>query len=380
MGVPRGRPVARSGAFSGRGAPGAPRTQQCAPRWAGPPEWGVRCGPGTVLICSARGTRSDTQEAGVRRGRGGRPDRGDQRAVGAVRRVRPHRRRRGRGGPQRRHVRRPQHPADHPAGLGADLDGPLLDQPQVPEPAAVLHHHRTGRRGRPAGRRRGPHPSSDGVDMGIEGTLYFTLNLDQKTLRDFDNKFGTRGFTGADGRLYHAYDGDLGWSAFLDQIIRPVIDNDLREQISRFRCAELVSSCALVQNSGSPGVPPAGAGKTNNGNIAAVQNAVNSSLAEDLKVTLGDEFLQGLRFNLVRVSLPDNVQAAVDKAQAAFAAVSEAQARVAQAKADAAANSARQQGYQKCPACAVIDEMKAIPPSVTTFAPGQNFAVTAPGK
>ncbi|MCD0483611.1 SPFH domain-containing protein [Streptacidiphilus sp. ASG 303] len=223
-------------------------------------------------------------------------------------------------------------------------------------------------------------PSSDGVDMGIEGTLYFTLNLDQKTLRDFDNKFGTRGFTGADGRLYHAYDGDLGWSAFLDQIIRPVIDNDLREQISRFRCAELVSSCALVQNSGSPGVPPAGAGKTNNGNIAAVQNAVNSSLAEDLKVTLGDEFLQGLRFNLVRVSLPDNVQAAVDKAQAAFAAVSEAQARVAQAKADAAANSARQQGYQKCPACAVIDEMKAIPPSVTTFAPGQNFAVTAPGK
>ncbi|WP_377268082.1 SPFH domain-containing protein [Peterkaempfera sp. SMS 1(5)a] len=225
-------------------------------------------------------------------------------------------------------------------------------------------------------------PSTDGVDMGIEGTLYFTLNLDEKTLRDFDNKFGTRTFTGADGHRYHAYDGDLGWSAFLDQIIRPVIDNDLREQISSFRCAELVSSCALVQNSGSPGTGNAGTagGKTNNGNIAAVQNAVNSSLAEDLKATLGDDFLEGLRFNLVRVTLPDNVQAAVDKAQAAFAAVSEAQAKVAQAKADAAANAARQQGYQKCPACAVIDEMKAIPPSVTTFAPGQNFAVTAPAK
>ncbi|WP_055588392.1 SPFH domain-containing protein [Streptacidiphilus griseoplanus] len=225
-------------------------------------------------------------------------------------------------------------------------------------------------------------PSTDGVDMGIEGTLYFTLNLDQKTLRDFDNKFGTRTFTGADGNRYHAYDGDLGWSAFLDQIIRPVIDNDLREQISNFRCAELVSSCALVQNTGTTGVGKAGApgGRTNNGNIAAVQNAVNSSLAEDLKATLGDDFLEGLRFNLVRVTLPDNVQSAVDKAQAAFAAVSEAQAKVAQAKADAAANAARQQGYQKCPACATIDEMKAIPPNVTTFAPGQNFAITAPAK
>jgi regulator of protease activity HflC (stomatin/prohibitin superfamily) len=223
-------------------------------------------------------------------------------------------------------------------------------------------------------------PSADGVDMGIEGTLYFTLNLDQKTLRNFDNKFGTRGFTGADGHVYHAYDGDLGWSAFLDQIIRPVIDNDLREQISRFRCAELVSSCALVQNVGSTNAGQASpGGKASNGNIAQVQNAVNSSLAVDLKSTLGDDFLKQLRFNLVRVTLPDNVQDAVNKAQAAFAAVSEAQARVAQAKADAAANTARQQGYQKCPACAVIDEMKAIPPNVTTFAPGQNFAVT-PGK
>lgn len=222
-------------------------------------------------------------------------------------------------------------------------------------------------------------PSSDGVDMGIEGTLYFSLNLDQKALRDFDNKFGTRTFTAADGQTYHAYDGDKGWSAFLDQIIRPVIDNDLREQISRFRCAELVSSCSLVQNNGSTSGSQV-VGKSNNGNIAAVQNAINSSLAEDLESTLGDRFLVGLRFNLVRISLPDNVQQAVDKAQAAFAAVSEAQARVAQARAEAAANEARQQGYSKCPACAAIDEMKAIPPNVSTFAPGQSFAVTPGAK
>jgi regulator of protease activity HflC (stomatin/prohibitin superfamily) len=230
-------------------------------------------------------------------------------------------------------------------------------------------------------------PSADGVEMGIEGTLYFSLNLDDRTLRDFDNKFGTRTFTGADGNAYHAYDGDAGWSAFLDQIIRPVIDNDLREQIGNFRCAELVSSCALVQNNGSVTTTGshgdantgAGTGANNNSNIAAVQNAINTSLSQDLQSTLGDRFLVDLRFNLVRVSLPDDVQAAVDKAQAAFAAVSEAQAKVAQAKADAQANEIRQQGYSACPACATIDEMKAIPPNVTTFAPGSGFAITPPG-
>ena len=224
-------------------------------------------------------------------------------------------------------------------------------------------------------------PSSDGVDMGIEGTLYFsTLNLAPSALRSFDDKFGTRTFTVANGHAYHAYDGDAGWSAFLDEMrIRPVIDNDLRQQISRFRCAELVSSCALVQNSGTTGAVKA-TGQANNGNIAAVQTAINNSLGEDLKATLGGDFFEGLRFSLVRISLPDNVQSAVNKAQAAFAAVSEAQARVAQAKADAAANEERQQGYKKCPSCAVIDEMKAIPPNVTTYAPGQNFAVTPSAK
>ncbi|WP_042366964.1 SPFH domain-containing protein [Streptacidiphilus neutrinimicus] len=222
-------------------------------------------------------------------------------------------------------------------------------------------------------------PSSDGVQMGIEGTLYFSLNLDDRTLRDFDNKFGTRTFNSVDGHAYHAYDGDAGWSAFLDEIVRPVIDNDLRRQIGNFRCAELVSSCALVQNNGSATASGSSTAATSNSNIAAVQNAINTSLTQDLQTTLGDKFLVDLHFDLVRVTLPDNVQAAVDRAQAAFAAVSEAQAKVAQAKADAQANEIRQQGYSACPACATIDEMKAIPPTVTTFAPGSGFAVTQPG-
>ncbi|MGI5206766.1 SPFH domain-containing protein [Spirillospora sp. CA-108201] len=215
-------------------------------------------------------------------------------------------------------------------------------------------------------------PSSDGVNMGIEGTLYFTLNQDHRALRQFDDKYGTRKFRSASGETYNVYDGDKGWSAFLDQIVRPVIDNDLRSQINSFRCAELVSSCALVQNSSAPKNAQAAGqqAQSNNGNIAKVQNAINTSLATDLEQTLGGKFVTNIHFNLVRVTLPSKVQDAVDRAQAAFAQISEAQAKVASAKAEAAANKARQDGYNKCPTCARIEELKALPQGITVYAPG----------
>ncbi len=213
-------------------------------------------------------------------------------------------------------------------------------------------------------------PSSDGVNMGMEGTLYFSLNLDHATLRKFDDKFGTRKFTAADGQTRYAYDGDTGWSAFLDQIVRPVIDNDLRTQVNSFKCAELVSSCALVQNGANQQASTKP--QSNNANIAKVQNAINTSLEQDLQQTLGAPFLTNLHFNLARVTLPESVQQAVDRAQAAFAAVSEAQAKVAQARAEAAANKARQDGYDKCHTCADIEKLKALPPGITTYAPGND--------
>ncbi|MCC5580817.1 SPFH domain-containing protein [Microtetraspora sp. AC03309] len=219
-------------------------------------------------------------------------------------------------------------------------------------------------------------PSSDGVNMGIEGTLYFNLNLDHETLRSFDDKFGTRKFRSVDGGTYYPWDSDEGWSAFLDQIIRPVIDNDLRTQVNSFRCAELVSSCSLVQNSGGQqtGLQQLG----NNANIAKIQNAVNTSLAEDLKSTLGAEYLTNIHFNLSRVTLPKQVQDAVDQAQAAFAKVTEAQAKVAQARAEADANKARQDGYNRCPTCAEIEKLKALPQGITVYAPGNTGGVALP--
>jgi regulator of protease activity HflC (stomatin/prohibitin superfamily) len=196
-------------------------------------------------------------------------------------------------------------------------------------------------------------PTSDGVDVGI----------------------GTRKFRGLDGSARFAWQGDDGWSGFVDQVVRPVIDNDLREQINSYRCAELVSSCVLVQNGGSQQKVSAN-GQSNNGNIAKVQQAINSSLSADLTQTLGGDFITGIHFNLVRITLPDKVQNAVNDAQAAFAQVTQAQAKVQQAKADALANREREHGYRDCPACAQIDTLKAIPANVTTFAPGGNFAIT----
>lgn len=54
----------------------------------------------------------------------------------------------------------------------------------------------------------------------------------------------------------------------------------------------------------------AGGGHSNNGNIAKVQDAINRSLADDLRRTLGGDFFTGIRFNLVRITLPLKVQTA----------------------------------------------------------------------
>jgi hypothetical protein len=68
----------------------------------------------------------------------------------------------------------------------------------------------------------------------------------------------------------------------------------------------------------------------------------------------------------------------VDQAQAAFAKVTEAQAKVAHARAEADANKARQDGYNKCPTCAEIEKLKALPQGITVYAPGNTGGVALP--
>lgn len=228
-------------------------------------------------------------------------------------------------------------------------------------------------------------PTADGVEVGIEATVYFTLTSDPGAISTFDDRYGTRKYRGLDGHYRYAWEGEEGWLTFLDQIIRPVISNDLRQQIGAFQCSELQSSCALVQSGAQAAANPGqvasnifdgSVGKQNNLNLAKIQDSIDTSLAADLDLTLGGKFITGVRFNLAKITLPGKVQAAIDDAQAEFAAVSKSQARVAQAQNEARANEQRQKGYQQCPACATIDTLKAIPPTVTTFAPGAGFAIT----
>lgn len=220
-------------------------------------------------------------------------------------------------------------------------------------------------------------PSADGVQMGVQGTLYYTLNIDPATLTEFDNKFGTRSFTYG-GKSGHAYDGAEGFGIFENQIVRPVINNAVRQAIATKRCSELLASCALVQNTGQQ----VDLTKVPNGNVNIndVQQAIDEALKNDINATLGGNYFINIKFTLNKVDVPQNVQDAINQAQTAFANVSKSQAAIAAAQADAKANEIRQQGYNACPTCAQIDELKALPNTVTVFAPGAGtgLPLTAP--
>jgi hypothetical protein len=110
--------------------------------------------------------------------------------------------------------------------------------------------------------------------------------------------------------------------------------------------------------------------------VRQVEQTVNAGLAADIEDQLGGDYLVDIKFTLNKVVPPPAISEAINKAQAAFAGVTQAQGRLRAAEIDAKANQARQKGYEGCPACAAIDQLKAIPENVKTFAPGQNFAIT----
>lgn len=200
--------------------------------------------------------------------------------------------------------------------------------------------------------------SNDGVNLGIEGTLYFTLNRDSAVLRSFDDGYGTRRFRGQDNKMRYPWDGEEGWTAFFGQAVRPVIDNSLRTQISGFRCADLVPSCAFMQQ--DPTKPRALiSNEESKSNFIKIQDAVNASLSNDIRNTLGAPYLTSFRFTLARITLPPAVQSAIDDAQANLAQLYKAQTDVQKARAEAAANKARQEGYRACPTCAELDKIRA---------------------
>lgn len=215
-------------------------------------------------------------------------------------------------------------------------------------------------------------PTSDGVRVGLEGIFYFTTAFDNSTrgeqlVRDFDNRFGVRTFpeAGTSNEL-HAWDGTDGWATFLDNIVRPIIDNDLRKSIATVSCPQLVSSCALVHNSGNARTAVNNGG-LNSQQIQKIQTDINSGLEQDVKNTLGVDYFSNVQFLLSKVSLPHAVQDQIDNAQAQFASVGAAQAEVQRNVQLAQAKEALNRAYQACPACATIDELKQLPSNLTTL-------------
>lgn len=236
---------------------------------------------------------------------------------------------------------------------------------------------------------RGPYKiqTKDGVDLGIEGTIYLNTTFDgsksgDAAVKDFDTQFATRTF--ADGE--HVYDGNKGYASFLAAIIDPIASNNLRDVASGLECAQFVSSCALVQNNASAVKATDLANKNNQSNVATVQNAVATGLSTDLINSIGGKnkvvYFNGIKFVITKVDLPNKVQTAIDDAQASFAQVSKVNAQVAQATAQVnvahqqyLANVEKQRGYAACKSCQTQDEYKSLPSGLTTYAPGGSFAV-----
>jgi regulator of protease activity HflC (stomatin/prohibitin superfamily) len=220
-------------------------------------------------------------------------------------------------------------------------------------------------------------PTSDGVEVGMEGTLYFRLTTDEQTIRAFDDRYGNRTYLAADGETYYPYDGDEGWTAFFVQVVRPVVYNTLRAQLGAVRCAELVPTCAFVQQ-GADGTDAALTPGNSTAVLTKVESDINARLAAAVRQTLGGDYFTGFTFSLVGLTLPDKVRGSVEAAQAAFADVATSQAARAKAQADAEANRARQSGYAACPTCAEIDKVRALPQGLTVYAPGGTTGVSVP--
>jgi regulator of protease activity HflC (stomatin/prohibitin superfamily) len=206
-------------------------------------------------------------------------------------------------------------------------------------------------------------PTKDGVQVGIDAAVFFRFvgESNRDTLEAFDKSVGTRRFATPGGRSLYPWQGDEGFSAMLDSLFRPVLENDLRKEVGQFRCAALVSSCSLVRRGATKNASAPGQ------SIALIESRINGSLVSDLQEALGQPFFVDVRFRVGRVTLPANVQSAVDDAQAEFAAVNSAQAELRQARYTARRNRLLGETYNRSPGLAAIEALKAIPKGSTVF-------------
>src|SRR4051812_39293225 len=127
-------------------------------------------------------------------------------------------------------------------------------------------------------------PTRDGVQVGLEATIFFHFvgDRDVALLKRFDSGLGTRRYPTRDGRRLRPWEGDDGFAALMDAVFRPVLENDLRREIGRFRCDQLVASCTLLRHASRPTGVGASVDDSSNVNIARVEDRITRSLQADL--------------------------------------------------------------------------------------------------
>lgn len=221
--------------------------------------------------------------------------------------------------------------------------------------------------------------TADGFLATIQGTLFFRTTFDcngdagRENLEAFDNEFGVRKFPHPEGGSYQPHEGDKGWVAFLDALVRPVIANEMAQTMQNFRCRELISSCALVTSDGSQQVGTARIDYT------AIQNAVAAGMETEMLEALGGSYLTGWRFVMQQPRLEQEVQDAINRSQASFANVS------VQRAANQAAEQQRQAAeklasvYERSPALAQIEMLRILCGTNAALAQTQKGAKDSPG-
>jgi regulator of protease activity HflC (stomatin/prohibitin superfamily) len=210
-------------------------------------------------------------------------------------------------------------------------------------------------------------PTKDGVQIGVEATVFmrFVGERDLEVLKRFDISYGTRRFRPAGGgKSLFPWQGDDGFYAWLDNLFRPVLEYNLRREVGRYDCAQLVASCALVSSGRSATGSASKAPVADSGKLA---DRLSSTLQSDLTRTLGQPYFWNIRMRIARVTLPKGVQSAVDDAQAKYVQVNGAKAELAQARYQRERNRLLGEAYNASPALANIDALKALPKQATVI-------------
>ncbi len=223
-------------------------------------------------------------------------------------------------------------------------------------------------------------PTKDGVNVEVDAQVLFRTGFTkpsgeltdetQALLERFDTQFGNRDYASKTGGNHKVWDGNDGWNAFLDTILRPVVENAFREQVGSVNCADLVSSCALVQSSTQTESATL-TGSDNRENFERIQTGVQTQIEDGVKSALGDDYLVDFRVQLTKVTLPGKVQDAIDSAQASFAQIAESRAQKIQADYQAEANERLAAAYRGNPILGYIQAIKELKDSTATIIVGE---------